>query len=428
MIKKDAEYYFNQGNLKASLKQYEEAIEDFDEAIKLDPEYADAYNNRGNLKASLKQYEEAIEDFNKAIKLDPEYEYYFKRGNLKDSLKQYEEAIEDFDEAIKLDPECAEAYNDRGKSKFGLKQYKEAIEDFNKAIKLDPEYAGAYNNRGNLKAILKQYKEAIEDFNKAIKLDPKYAVTYYNRGNLKANLKRYKEAIKDFNKAIKLDPEYAEAYNNRGNSKVNLKEFKEAIEDYDEAIRLSNDGDEVNTRAKTNKGIAEQLLESKKSIKEQKEIRAGINEIKELIKPYKTEKNKTFLFGLIKKSTLLAIAISSIVIAIVGSEYYFVFKGEITGFRMMAMSISAFSISSPIVWIFVKMVQKEKDLDTILLHLEEKKFLISWVNPKKPKELKQLQKYFMQNKASDLLTNNKTDCTLPILNMVSDIAKASKGK
>ena len=115
-------------------------------------------------------------------------------------------------------------------------------------------------------------------------------------------------------------------------------------------------------------------------------------------------------------------------IAIVSFEYFLVFKEEITGFRMMTMGISAFFISSPIVWVFVKMIQKEKDLDTILLNLREKKFLISWVNPDKPKELKQLQKYFMQNKASDLLTNNKTDHILPIQNIILDIIKAFKGK
>ena len=248
----------------------------------------------------------------------------------------------------------------------------------------------------------------------------KDAEYYFEQGFAKAERKRYEEAIKDCDKAIEINPNYAKAYNNRGFAKADLQQYEEAIKDYDKAIEINPNY----AKAYNNRSVAKQL----KTIKEQTDIRAGIKEIKKLIKPYKKERNKTFLFDLIKKSTILAITISLIMIAIVSFEYFLVFKEEITGFRMMTMSISAFFISSPIVWVFVKMIQKEKDLDTILLNLREKKFLISWVNPDKPKELKQLQKYFMQNKASDLLTNNKTDHILPIQNIILAIIKAFKGK
>ena len=78
-------------------KQFEKAIEDFDEAIKHNPNYANVYRDRGNAYRNLKQYERAIEDYNKAIELDPEYALaYNNRGIAFRNLKQYERAIEDY--------------------------------------------------------------------------------------------------------------------------------------------------------------------------------------------------------------------------------------------------------------------------------------------------------------------------------------------
>ena len=59
-------------------------------AIELNPQHADAYNNRGNAKYSLKEYKEAIKDFNQAIELNPQHaKAYNNRGNAKEELRGY---------------------------------------------------------------------------------------------------------------------------------------------------------------------------------------------------------------------------------------------------------------------------------------------------------------------------------------------------
>ncbi len=222
--------FYSRGIAYMNLGQYERAIEEFNEAITHDPNYVVAYYNRGVAYAFLNQYERAIEDYNKALELnpnyetlDPIYEAYYNRGVAYAFLKQYERAIEDFNKAIELNPNYAIAYYSRGIAYMNLSQYERAIEDHNKAITLDPNYE-AYYNRGVAYAFLNQYARAIEDYNKAIALNPNNAEAYNNRGVAYAFLNQYERAIGDYNKAIALDPNFAMAYDNREIARSKLEE------------------------------------------------------------------------------------------------------------------------------------------------------------------------------------------------------------
>jgi tetratricopeptide (TPR) repeat protein len=74
-----------------------------------------AFYNRGNAYAVKAQHDGAIEDFDQAIRLDPKYTFAFiTRGIAYQAKAQYDRAIEDFDQAIRLDPKCALALYDRG--------------------------------------------------------------------------------------------------------------------------------------------------------------------------------------------------------------------------------------------------------------------------------------------------------------------------
>ena len=228
------------GNKHFQQGKYEEAIADYNEAIRINPESAEAYYNRGTTKDLLGRHEEALEDYNEAIRINPESaEAYYNRGTTKDVLGRHEEALEDYNEATRVNPQFAQAYYNRGNAKDALGRHEEALEDYDEAIRINSQYAQAYCNRGTVKLTLDQHDEAIEDYNEAIRINPQFAKAYYNRGIAKGMLGWYEEAIADFNETIRINPQYAEAYYNRGNANKEVGEYKKARVDLERALELA---------------------------------------------------------------------------------------------------------------------------------------------------------------------------------------------
>jgi tetratricopeptide (TPR) repeat protein len=153
-----AQDFYVRGDKKLDKKDYKGAIEDFNQAIQLNPDLANAYFKRGNAKSSLDDNTGAIADYNQALKLDPgNASIYFYRGLAKDN----QEAIADFNQALKLDPGSSATYCARGNAKYWLEDYQGAIADFDLAIKLNPDYANAYYSRGIAKSDLGDKQGAI---------------------------------------------------------------------------------------------------------------------------------------------------------------------------------------------------------------------------------------------------------------------------
>jgi len=121
----------------------------------LEKDLALIFNNRGFAYYNLRRYDSAIEDYGQAIKLNPNYaEAFNNRGDAYADKGQPDRAIQDYNQAIKLNPNDAEAFNRRGVSYSDKGQPDRAIQDFEQAIKLKPNYSVAIKNRAN--AIAKQ--------------------------------------------------------------------------------------------------------------------------------------------------------------------------------------------------------------------------------------------------------------------------------
>ena len=293
------------GNLEEARRLYKAAIEDYTQAITLDPEFFFAYNNRGNAKHALGRYKAAVEDYTQAIALNPEYvSAYDNRGNTKYALGRYKAAIEDYTQAITLDPKYISAYNNRGNTKYALGRYKAAIEDYTQAITLDPKYISAYNNRGYAKFRLAEsaaarentgkaqrlYEAAIEDYTQAIKLNTAYIRAYQNRahaqfrlGESKANQgaiaeaqQSYEAVIEDLTQVIQLAPKDARMYDRRGVTKIVLGDYEGAIADFDSAIHIKPEEARFYTNRARAKEALGQLESAKADFEKAKELDSDV--------------------------------------------------------------------------------------------------------------------------------------------------------
>ena len=204
--------FTNRGNAYNSKGDYDRAIQDFSQAIRLDPKCAYAFNGLGNAYNGEADYDQAIQNYDRAIRLISNYGYAFNgRGNAYNSKGDYDRAIQDFDQAIRLNPNFAYAFNGRGNSYNDKGNYDRAIQDYGQAVRLNPNYADAFFNRGNAYNHKGDYDRAIQDYDQAIRLNPSFADAFFNRG-----FTRFKEgsiamAVSDFAKSAELVP--ANRYN-----------------------------------------------------------------------------------------------------------------------------------------------------------------------------------------------------------------------
>jgi serine/threonine protein kinase/lipoprotein NlpI len=229
--------YIDRGNARDALGDKQGAIADYTRAIELDSRYADAYINRGNIRNGLGDRQGANADYSKAIEANPGYALaYYNRGIVRDDR---EGAIADYSKAIELDPNYVNAYYNRAFVRDGLNDKQGAIADYSKVIELNPKYSNAYLNRGNARSILGDLQGAIADHNKAIETNPKNVPAYNARSQVRLSLRDTKGAFEDLTKAIELDPKNIFAYANRLDIRnFHLNDFQGALEDSNKLIEL----------------------------------------------------------------------------------------------------------------------------------------------------------------------------------------------
>jgi tetratricopeptide (TPR) repeat protein len=216
------------------------AIEKFERAIKLDPEYAEAYNNWGVALSNLGDDAGAIEKYEQAIELDPELAKAYNNWGV--ALLELGDAdeIEKYERAIEFDPELAMAYNNWGAALSRLDDDAGAIEKYEQAIELDPEFALAYANWGFALSNLDDDVGAIEKYEQAIEFYPEFEFAYTNWGAALSRLGDDDGAIEKFERAIKFNPESAEAYKNWGTALRNLGDDVGATEKFAMAAELAS--------------------------------------------------------------------------------------------------------------------------------------------------------------------------------------------
>ena len=235
-----AEDFNKLGINKAKERDFKGAIENFDRAIKLNPDYADAYNNRASVRHELGDDPGAKKDYTEAILLNPDCAVAHNNlGIISYNSDDYRGAQAHHTRAIQLNPGYAQAYNGRGFARLRLGDLQGALKDFTQAIELNPNDALAWNDRGNVYFLeLGDLQGALEDYTQAGRLNPNNAITFYNLGVIRSRLGNKEKALEDFTKAIELKRDFAEAYQNRGIVHYELGDSQTADVDFHNAKNL----------------------------------------------------------------------------------------------------------------------------------------------------------------------------------------------
>jgi tetratricopeptide (TPR) repeat protein len=110
-VKKDAEFWFNKGALLSTYGNHKAAVQYFQKAISLDPNFSKAYFSQGISYGQLDQYPKAIAQINMALKMEPQNGmYYYGRGRVYLIWGDKAKAMDDFKKAAELGDEDALNY------------------------------------------------------------------------------------------------------------------------------------------------------------------------------------------------------------------------------------------------------------------------------------------------------------------------------
>ncbi|MCE5276974.1 MAG: tetratricopeptide repeat protein [Planctomycetaceae bacterium] len=197
----------------------------------------------GQLHAAIGNHDIALQHYQVAIDLKPNYAAaHFNMGLACSTLNRHADAIEAYKQAIAIKPDMAQAYSWMGDAWSKMKCHRDAIEACKKAIAIDPNYALSYRVIGVVYTDLKQYSQAIEFFKKGIAIDPGDNRAYVIMARAYSEMDRHAEAIEACRQALAIAPNYPGAYFRLGASCEKLNRNAEAIEAYEQYLRLEPAG------------------------------------------------------------------------------------------------------------------------------------------------------------------------------------------
>ncbi len=159
----------------------------------------------GLIYGSRNNFEKALNEFDEAIRVNPKDDLAWKnKGVILDKLHRYDDAIQAFDNAAKLKPNDATTLFNKGVVLYEMGRYNESVQAYDKAIRLDPKNANAWYNKGLVLFRLVRFNESVRAYDKALELSPKLALAWKGKGIALESLGRIKEANAAFAKVREL--------------------------------------------------------------------------------------------------------------------------------------------------------------------------------------------------------------------------------
>jgi tetratricopeptide (TPR) repeat protein len=237
-----AEGYNDVGTDRLQQGRPQEAIEQYEQALRINPDYATAHNNLGNALLLSGNVGEAIRQYEQAVRLIPgSVEVHCDLGTALEQAGRTQEAIEHFEEALRIDHNCARAHYNLGVALARLGKGQQAIEHFEQALRIQPDYAEAHLNLGNALLTQGKLQDAVWHYGEALRIKPDYPQAHDNLGIALAQTGMMPEAMKHWEEALRYNPDDIEAHYNLGLALEKMGRVPEAVGRYEQALRINPD-------------------------------------------------------------------------------------------------------------------------------------------------------------------------------------------
>ena len=229
------------GECLYELGEYDRAIADCTRVIDSDTPYeniADVYYGRALSYADLRQFDLALADCLNSIRIDPEdAATRIMAAQLYRGSGVLEKAMEHASVAIEHDPNSVTAHFLMGDCQLMLGNYDDALEHNLRAVEIDEANEVLQCRLGEIYDSMGHFAVALEHLNRAVEVNPDRSLTYLYRGRLYDFMKEPELALRDLNAAINLDPDGESlAYFFRARALMDLEDFQGAAEDCKSAL------------------------------------------------------------------------------------------------------------------------------------------------------------------------------------------------
>lgn len=234
-----AECYGNMANAWKEKGNIDIAIRYYLIAIELRPNFADAWSNLASAYMRKGRMNDAAQCCRQALAINPRLvDAHSNLGNLMKAQGLVNEAYNCYIEALRLQPNFAIAWSNLAGLFMESGDLNRALQYYKEAVKLKPTFADAYLNLGNVYKALGMSQEAIVCYQRALQARPDYAMAFGNLASIFYEQGKMDMAILNYKRAIACDAGFLEAYNNLGNALKDAGRVEEASHCYRQCLSL----------------------------------------------------------------------------------------------------------------------------------------------------------------------------------------------
>lgn len=233
---------FERGEQLRLAGQWDAAIRELDEAIRLDPAHPAARASRGICWREKGDPKRALADLDLAILLDTTNPVFFHgRSAARGAMRDWPGAVEDLGRAIRLRPDDPALYEDRACIWARQGEWRRAADDCDAAVRVAPRRAKSWKLRGAALGKLGRDDEALADFDRASELDPLDVEAHTLRVEVLWRAQKWEQAVGACEKAKRLNVSTADLCAKCGVARVLSTggDYTRALQDYDDALRLN---------------------------------------------------------------------------------------------------------------------------------------------------------------------------------------------